>query len=881
MSIVFDRLVALLADSTPDYPAFRRELQPIIDVLTEDERVRSRVILRLSRALQDFAEHDAGTGDVAVLLRQVIRIYERRLPIPQSLWQLLSSRRDEFHLRVVELKGDTVTLVADAWQPRWLPAAAEIDQLQGRRVDALVIGDGSLYAMSGRPTYQSAAQRAAVHACLFAAPGATHLITLPTGAGKSMCIQLPAWVDSHGGRKAGGTTVVVVPTISLALDQERQARTYFSDAAGPEYSPQSQIGDTSADIRHMIERGLQAGTLPILYLSPEALLQSNLRNVCLEAARAGTLKRLVVDEAHLVESWGAGFRTDFQHLAAYRKELLAASGGRLRTLLLSATVSRECENLLKKLFAEEALAYVQANRLRPEPAYWFDHCVDPTTRRSHVLEALHHLPRPAILYVTRPQDAKDWVALLQNEGFQRVAAYSGDTDADERRRLISEWNADKRDVMVATTAFGVGIDKRDVRTVIHACLPENLDRFYQEVGRTGRDGYSSISLLCTASGNARSPGDEDLAFSMTRTAVITTQKALDRWRGMKARMRYWDDRGDHWLVDLDAPPYSNPEMAQSDANREWNDHTLLLMQRAGLIRIVDSMDMPHRSTAERAETLDQGNWRAIELGQNLIRSNELAWGALLDQTRETEKAQVQGALRNIRTIAEHGAAAKLTSCLAHWLADLYPATARACGGCPACRQARRLPYAESLPLYVDVPIGPAHAMHLQGELRTRLGARGVLKVLWDGPRTIDTLYTWRDLLADLVGAGCQQFVLPAPLLGNVAWAQELVQGAAQYPTVAHRFLSAAEIKAHDLPLYAVPTVIVYPPDDGDAGQLYTHLRTHGFANTDNVPQIHFVHRALYLASEHGLFMDRINGIPIYVDELRDLVAHRHGPDLLC
>jgi hypothetical protein len=137
------------------------------------------------------------------------------------------------------------------------------------------------------------------------------------------------------------------------------------------------------------------------------------------------------------------------------------------------------------------------------------------------------------------------------------------------------------------------------------------------------------------------------------------------------------------------------------------------------------------------------------------------------------------------------------------------------------------------------------------------------------------------LLANLVGAGCQQFVLPAHLLNNFAWAEELVQAAAQYPTVAHCFLTDVDINAHNMPLYSVPTVIVYPPDDDSADQLYTHLGTHGFAHTSNVPQIHFVHRALYLASEHGLFMDRINGTPVHLEELDDLVVHRRGPDLLC
>ena len=105
-----------------------------------------------------------------------------------------------------------------------------------------------------------------------------------------------------------------------------------------------------------------------------------------------------------------------------------------------------------------------------------------------MLEALRHVPRPAILYVTRVVDAKAWRDRLEAEGFEHAELVHGETGANERDRILRGWRDGDIDLVVATSAFGLGIDYRHVRAVVHACIPESLDRFYQEVGRGGRDG---------------------------------------------------------------------------------------------------------------------------------------------------------------------------------------------------------------------------------------------------------------------------------------------------------------------------------------------------------------------------------------------------------
>src|SRR6266852_2590715 len=119
------------------------------------------------------------------------------------------------------------------------------------------------------------------------------------------------------------------------------------------------------------------------------------------------------------------------------QKVAEASQGQLRTLLLSATVSEKCAKLLKNLFSSQGTFYsVRADRLRPEISYWFQYADDETIRQANVMDALFHLPRPVILYVVSPDDTKMWLKLLRGQGFERIAAFSGETDADERLRLI-------------------------------------------------------------------------------------------------------------------------------------------------------------------------------------------------------------------------------------------------------------------------------------------------------------------------------------------------------------------------------------------------------------------------------------------------------------
>jgi len=390
-------------------------------------------------------------------------------------------------------------VTAQPWTPSWLadsdqypPASAAFGE-KGRRNLSERPGDPFLVQMGEEyQNYRSLGQKAAVRSVLEAPDGATLVVNLPTGAGKSLCGHLPVVLDEA----EGSLTVVVVPTVALALHQRdsiqhvvRHETAYFS-------------GNPAND---EIKRRIRNGSQRIVFTSPEGLL-SGLTPAVFRAARRGFLRQLIVDEAHIVDQWGTDFRSSFQDLAGMRQGLLDVCDVPFTTLLLSATFTEGTLRTLKSLFGRPGpFEHVSSVRLRPEPSYWWSISDDRNERERRVLEALRHLPRPTILYASEREDVKNWYALLKEQGYRRLDMMTGESTSDDRQRVLDQWDKDELDIVVATSAFGLGIDKGDVRAVVHACIPEDINRFYQEVGRGGRDGRASVSLLLAY----RNPLDRD------------------------------------------------------------------------------------------------------------------------------------------------------------------------------------------------------------------------------------------------------------------------------------------------------------------------------------------------------------------------------------
>src|SRR5262249_16651052 len=153
-----------------------------------------------------------------------------------------------------------------------------------------------------------------------------------------------------------------------------------------------------------------------------------------------------------------------------------------------ATLTAESLETLRLFFGRNSQV-VSETQLRPEPGFLLRAEKSEEERSRHVIEALRFLPRPLILYTTRREDAEQWTTLLRTVGFQRLQLVrGGDVSGEGGDEVLRDWRTRAVDVVVATSAFGLGMDQSDVRSVVHACLPESIDRYYQEVGRGGRDG---------------------------------------------------------------------------------------------------------------------------------------------------------------------------------------------------------------------------------------------------------------------------------------------------------------------------------------------------------------------------------------------------------
>ena len=537
--------------------------------------------------------------------------------------------------------------------------------------------------------YLSQGQQQAARSLAMMPAGETAIVCLPTGHGKTpVALAASALAGAHG-----GVSVLVVPTVVLAIDMERRVRSLLSrtdpDAARRRYA---YVGSLDAAAKQQIRDDIISGRQGVVVASPEAVTMG-LQAALLEAAKARHLHYVILDEAHLVEQWGNDFRTAFQSLAAQRRSWISAAGPQWapRTVAMSATLTQQQVSTLENLFARPSKAkMVWASELRQEPAYFIDSFSHEEERTEAVLQAVTRLPKPMALYVARREDAKLWRQRLHEAGLHRVATVHGDSTEEERRAALSGWAGLQNDapaptqfdVIVGTSAFGLGVDLGDVRTVIHACLPETVDRYYQEVGRGGRDGSPSLAYL------AAIPSDHALALSLNRQNLITAPTAWERWwEGMF--LQRTETEGPSYRLNLTDRPARLSEGFKR--HRAWNEQILNFMTRAGLIEIRPP-EPPQREQGE-----DEGTWQR-RLTEFYDQAPDLVDVDLKDgQTNDPEHfdAAINRVRRDIRT-AQDSALERMKQlllrrrCLADDLAQYYTVdryfTMPACRGCPSCRR---------------------------------------------------------------------------------------------------------------------------------------------------------------------------------------------------
>ena len=591
--------------------------------------------------------------DEAVLVRQAVRNTGTHVFCPDVPDSLMSP------LAAAGLHVDAAgRLLASPWLPPWLDrrqldTVAGIDSPVHLRVPNEEVSAENYIAQSfGYAQWKSQALKEACWKVYEAPTGSTILVALPTGSGKSLCFQFMA-------RFSAGLTLVVVPTVALAIDQYRSAMTlpgirpleprYFA-ADDPDFSPQQ------------VAEAVRTGSTRLVFCSPEACVSGRLRSVLDQLVAEGRLDNVVIDEAHMVGTWGIYFRVDFQLFSALWKQWRTRSTPPFKTILLSATFTAACRAGLAQLFPSEQWVELVSQRLRPEPAYYAKRFMSGQERDCAIQECVWRLPRPAILYTTRVEDALSWRDRLRGEGFRRIDCFTGETPSAERRHLLTAWRQDEIDLMVATSAFGLGVDKADIRTVVHACLPEDLDRFYQEVGRTGRDGYSAVSVLATT------PRDEAVADGLGPT-LLRPDTIQQRWEALWRAREAVDVRSHIYRVNVRTKRDALVGTRTYEENVRWNKRLLLQLYRASRIDLIDL----RRDTSEE----EQVEWATLQL-KFPPESPDIA--ALIGAIREQELQVLDAGLARMKSCA--AAAERL--CVA--LAKMYGReTVRVCGGCDGCR----------------------------------------------------------------------------------------------------------------------------------------------------------------------------------------------------
>lgn len=297
------------------------------------------------------------------------------------------------------------------------------------------------------------------------------VVLMPTGGGKSLCYQIPALLFD-------GLTVVISPLIALMKDQVDALKANGVAAA---FLNSTQTAAEQVEVF----KAVRSGELKLLYIAPERLLQSG--DQFLDFLRQIDISLFAIDEAHCISSWGHDFRPEYLRLATLKREFPSVP-----LVALTATADELVrKDIFERLGIGNAQSFVSSFN-RPNIFY----SVEPKSRAyDQLLEFLQaRKDESGIIYCLSRSSVETVAEDLRSDGFSAVAYHAG-LDRATRERHQEEFIKDEAKIVVATIAFGMGIDKSNVRFVVHMDLPKNIESYYQETGRAGRDGLPSDALL--------------------------------------------------------------------------------------------------------------------------------------------------------------------------------------------------------------------------------------------------------------------------------------------------------------------------------------------------------------------------------------------------
>ncbi len=299
------------------------------------------------------------------------------------------------------------------------------------------------------------------------------LVLMPTGAGKSLCYQIPALIFNGG-------TIVISPLIALMQDQvdALKRKSVKADFINSTVKP----NERTKRLENFVN-----GKIKILYVTPERFRKKEF----VEKIKNANMSLLAVDEAHCISEWGHDFRPDYSRIAEFRKLL-----GNPLTIALTATATPEVQkDIIDKLgLTTNQIKLYHQGIQRPNLALACTDVYDENETMNEIEKVVKNYNGSGIIYFSLIKTLQQYSELLEQKGIKH-SVYHGRLEAEKRKQIQRDFLSGKENIILATNAFGMGIDKPDIRFVIHAEVPSSIESYYQEIGRAGRDGKASLCKL--------------------------------------------------------------------------------------------------------------------------------------------------------------------------------------------------------------------------------------------------------------------------------------------------------------------------------------------------------------------------------------------------
>lgn len=608
---------------------------------------------RLQKAYFNYLANPNSKNDFLISLRNYLLYFQESVLLPQNItvdsneYGLMEDADGKFYAISDLPEYTNEKLIEDVFLRNYIPEKYDDSYL--------LYVNPQIKRITGFEKYKSIEQKLAVTGALNTPEGYTSLIALPTGGGKSLISQTLSYLNENG------LTIVIVPTTSLSIDQERVAKNNIKIHNTGEIK--CYYSDLPDEEKVEIINNLKAQKLRLLFISPEALIKNPVfKNEIDNANATGYLKNIIIDEAHIVIEWGNFFRVDYQCLEAWRK-MLYVNNKRLRTILLSATYDKPTVEQLKSMFSSDGkFIEIRCDSLRKEPRFTLVKAKSKSDKTAKIIELIKKLPRPMILYVLSPDDAENILRIVRANGITNAVTFTGKTSGSERKKIIEKWSNNDYELIIATSAFGVGVDKPDVRTVLHTYIPENPNKYYQELGRGGRDGLPCLSIMCI-----HPEEDLDSAFNMLKK-VLTTEKIIGRWESMfNSKTTSWFQNTQ--MLDTSVKPnYHTGEDYAEDASKvdvQWNIYVILLLRRYNMIEILD-MVVDNQKYYIRVQII---NDRLYSIDDQLV--------GLINTIHDLEWSNTERGFRQIRKAVQTGDKA----CWSEMFYRTYSYVDEYCAGC--------------------------------------------------------------------------------------------------------------------------------------------------------------------------------------------------------